>query len=310
MWEKIVAKAVLIREFEKCVQAVYWDDLIQSPVHLSIGQELASCLIADNYISGDHVIGNYRSHAITLALSEEVEEIILELMGKKAGVSGGKAGSMHLSVPNKNLMWTSAIVGSGVPVACGVAEALKRDHNGNIATVMFGDGALEEGCVQESLNIASTFSLPLVFFLEDNGLAIYTSKEKRTSVKDYCSLAEAFGIYAIDSTYKNPIGLRNDVNVAYKYVRATGRPCFIRVECCRWLQHVGVDDDWHIGYRDINELQAWKEVDVIENPHIVGLSNHVIKSYEEEYSTYFRSLFSRCAKMSDPDERDLLANVY
>ena len=309
-WSQIVDKVILIREFEKCIQSVYWDDIIQSPVHLSIGQELASCLIADNHSEGDHVIGNYRSHAIALALSTNYEALILELMGKQSGVSGGKAGSMHLSVPEKNMMWTSAIVGSGVPVACGIAEALKRDGNGNIATVMFGDGALEEGCVQESLNLASTFKLPLVFILEDNGLAIYTSKEKRTSIIDYCALANVYGIHSIDASYQDPHELRSRVNSAYAFVKETGYPCFVRIECCRWLQHVGVNEDWHIGYRDISELQRWKSVDVVEHPSIVGLAEVDTLNATSKYKELFSTLFAKCAQEPEPEPFELLLNVY
>jgi len=309
-WSQIVDKAILIREFERCIQSVYWDDQIQSPVHLSIGQELASCLIADNHREGDHVIGNYRSHAIALALSTNYEALILELMGKRSGVSGGKAGSMHLSVPEKNMMWTSAIVGSGVPVACGIAEALKRDKNGNVATVMFGDGSLEEGCVQESLNIASTFKLPLVFILEDNGLAIYTSKEKRTSILDYCAFAMSYGIHSIDSSYQDPVELRSRVNSAYAYVRETGHPCFVRIECCRWMQHVGVNEDWDIGYRDISELQKWKSFDIIENSSIVGVSEIDSRNATLNYKELFTTMFAKCAQEPEPEPSELLLNVY
>ena len=154
-WELILEKTILIREFEKVIQELYLSDCIQSPVHLSIGQELTAVLMAHFYKKNDHLVGNYRSHALALSISEAYEPIILELLAKKEGVSGGKAGSMHLSVPNRNLMWTSAIVGTGVPIATGIAESLKRASKNNIVAVMFGDGAIEEGCVLESLNLSS-----------------------------------------------------------------------------------------------------------------------------------------------------------
>ena len=131
-WEIILEKTILIREFEKMIQTLYHTDCIQSPVHLSIGQELTAVLISQFYKEGDHLVGNYRSHALALSISDVFEPIILELLAKKDGVSGGKAGSMHLSVPNKNLMWTSAIVGTGVPIATGIAESLKRQTNNNV----------------------------------------------------------------------------------------------------------------------------------------------------------------------------------
>ena len=109
------------------------------------------------------------------------------------GMYGGRAGSMHLGDPKENMPWTSAIVGSGVPVAAGAAQACKWDKENAITVCMFGDGAIEEGGVLETLNIASSRELPLLMILEDNDLAIYTRKNKRTSKYfDYSKLAEAF----------------------------------------------------------------------------------------------------------------------
>ena len=99
-WSLILEKSIAIRQFESVVQHLYSTDCIQSPVHLSIGQELASALIAVNYNPGDYLVGNYRSHGLCWLLT--IKPLILEL-SQTDGVSAGKAGSMHLSVPNKNL---------------------------------------------------------------------------------------------------------------------------------------------------------------------------------------------------------------
>ena len=99
--------------------------------------------MAKFYRKGDHLVGNYRSHALSLSITDNLKPIVLELLAKKDGVSGGKAGSMHLSVPEKNLMWTSAIVGTGVPIATGIAESLKRLTKDNLV--------LLEGQTVESL---------------------------------------------------------------------------------------------------------------------------------------------------------------
>ena len=138
-WKELLEKTILIREFEKTIQKLYLTDCIQSPVHLSIGQELTSVLMAKFYKKGDYLVGNYRSHALALSIAEVYEPLVLELLAKKSGTSGGKAGSMHLSVPEKNMMWTSAIVGTGVPIATGIAESLKRKSKDNLVAVMFGD---------------------------------------------------------------------------------------------------------------------------------------------------------------------------
>lgn len=208
IWRQILEKTIVIRQFEEVVQDLYSTDCIQSPVHLSIGQELASALIAFNYHNGDHLVGNYRSHGLCVGIADDYEPLILELLAKRDGVSSGKAGSMHLSVPDKNLTWTSAIVGTGVPISLGIADALKRKRSNAVVTVMFGDGAIEEGYVLESMNIASLFKLPIVFLLEDNNLAIHSSKTARSAAVNYLSLASSFNIKTFDSSYKDPTSFR------------------------------------------------------------------------------------------------------
>jgi TPP-dependent pyruvate/acetoin dehydrogenase alpha subunit len=308
-WKKTIETAVLIRQFEERIQKVYHTDCIQSPVHLSIGQELACALIADNYIPGDYAIGNYRSHGLALALAADYRPLVLELMAKKGGTSGGKAGSMHLSVPENNMMWTSAIVGSGVPVSLGIADALKRSSSSNIACVLFGDGAIEEGCVLESLNIASLMSLPIIFILENNGLAIHSRKEARSSVADYLSLPASFGISTYQSSYRDPIGLSSQFNAAFSYVREVRQPAFLVVDCFRWVEHVGVAFDWDLGYRKPVELQDWQKYDVIQNPSLVAVDTDYVHSLEKKYNDLFQVMFEECLLEPDPLQSDLLSNV-
>ena len=267
-------------------------------------------MISNFYKKEDYVVGNYRSHGISLALADDFEPLILELLAKSDGVSGGKAGSMHLSVPNKNLMWTSAIVGSGVPVAVGLAEALKRTSKENVVSVMFGDGAIEEGCVVESLNISSVFKLPIVFILEDNGLAIHTKKDARSGLRNYCKLAEAYGIKTFQSTYKKPEDLYEKFNDAYNFSRNERRPSFVKVDCYRWIDHVGVSEDWNLGYRNKNELDPWLETDIIHNPEIISLNKSFVTEKSTFYSNLFSKLFNNLLNSTDPQPSELLKNVF
>jgi TPP-dependent pyruvate/acetoin dehydrogenase alpha subunit len=306
---EILNKVIKIREFEQRIQELYHLDIIQSPVHLSIGQELTSVLISENMEKTDKVVGNYRSHAIAVALSDNVEDLILELMAKESGVSGGKAGSMHLSVPERGLMWTSAIVGTGVPVACGIAEALRRDDSGAICTVMFGDGAIEEGGVLEAINLAQTRKLPIVFVLEDNGLAIHTNKESRTSVKDYCDIAATYRVKSWKLTYKEPVNMAAQFKSAYDYCRKYCLPVLLDIQCYRWTEHVGIGYDWDLGYRKEEEVYEWKKHDIIENPDIIGVDVEYVKEESKKYKKYFQNQFDKCKEMKDSYPENIYLNV-
>ena len=309
-WEIILEKTIIVREFEKVIQSIYHTDCIQSPVHLSIGQELTAVLMAKFFKEGDHLVGNYRSHALAISISDFFEPIVLELLAKKDGVSGGKAGSMHLSVPDKNMMWTSAIVGTGVPIATGISESLKRLTKDNVVSVMFGDGAIEEGCVMESLNLSSVFKLPIIFILEDNGLAINTRKKKRTSLKSYSDLANSFNINTFSASFKKPHELYNAFQEAYQLSRTERIPTFIEIECFRWIEHVGITDDWDLGYRSISELEEWRKFDIIDSPQIISMSEKFVKEKSKFYQAMFQDMFKRCANHADPDKSDLLKNVF
>lgn len=265
-WDKIIADVAEIRGFEEAIEEVYEKDLIESPVHLSIGQELTSVLIGIYKQKKDVVIGNYRSHALAMAVSKNRKGLVDELCASNKGIYGGRAGSMHLGDPKENMPWTSAIVGSGVPIAAGAAQACKWDKEGAITVCMFGDGAIEEGGVLETLNIASSRGLPLLMVLEDNDLAIYTRKDKRTSKYfDYSKLAGAFGIRYEESSLKQPIETQMKIKELYGYCRDKCKPAIIRVKCYRWRQHVGIKGDYDRGYREIDELKEWIECDIVEN---------------------------------------------
>ena len=148
-----------IRLIEEAIATRYSEQEMRCPVHLSIGQEVFSVLLAGNIQKEDKVIGNYRSHALSLALTKNPQSIADELFAKATGEFGGRGGSMHLGCTDMGMPWTSAIVASGIPVAEGMAEAQKRlndlDNKKRIVICQFGDGAMEEGVFTESINYAS-----------------------------------------------------------------------------------------------------------------------------------------------------------
>ena len=296
-WKKITELTAEIRGFEEAIEDVYAEDMIESPVHLSIGQELISVLAGLNSEREDVIVGTYRSHAITLARSEKRAEIIDELCGTKDGIYGGRAGSMHLGDPDANMPWTSAIVGSGVPIAAGAAQACKWDEEGGICICLFGDGAIEEGGVLETLNIASSRGLPLLMILEDNDLAIYTKKAKRSHESfSYKKLAEAFGIKYTKATLKEVFKLEKAMHNAFEYCRREIKPILFHVECYRWRQHVGINGDFDRGYRTEKELIEWVENDIIEGNRFKYKAEFGAFVTKEHYRMLYADCFRRVKK--------------
>ena len=310
---EIIEKILFIRRFEEKIIEIYHTDVIKSPVHLSIGQELFSVLLAKHVKKEDKVIGNYRSHALALSLTNEPQKIADELFAKKAGEYGGRGGSMHLGCTENGMSWTSAIVASGIPVAVGVAEAQKRlneiDNKNRIVICQFGDGAMEEGVFIESINYASLKKLPILFACEDNGLAIHTYKSARTPANSYENRISAFGMNTSSFTYKSPKNLSEGIAYAVDEVRKNS-PHFLIVDCFRWMEHVGVGFDWDLGYRNKKELDVWKEFDIETNPELWSCSKEVVDKINIKVKERVENIFREAHSKEDAPRDSLLNNVY
>ena len=313
MDKKIIEKVLFIRRFEEKIIKIYHTDVVKSPVHLSIGQELFSVLLATQINNGDKIVGNYRSHALALSLTKNPQSISDELFAKKTGEFGGRGGSMHLGCVEMGMPWTSAIVASGIPVAVGIAEAQKRlnsiDNKKRIVICQFGDGAMEEGVFIESINYASLKNLPILFACEDNELAIHSKKNARTPDTSYEERISAYGIETSSYSYKNPKDLEEGINAALQKVR-NNEPHFLIVKCYRWLEHVGVGYDWNLGYRNKEELNYWQQFDIETNPALWGVSEREINEINVKVSQTVEQIFKESHNKQDAEEGSLLNNVY
>jgi len=313
MDRKIIEKILFIRRFEEKIIEIYHTDVVKSPVHLSIGQELFSVLLADKVQNEDKVIGNYRSHALSLALTNNPQSIVDELFAKATGEFGGRGGSMHLGCTDKGMPWTSAIVASGIPVAVGIAEAQKRlndlDNKKRIVICQFGDGAMEEGVFTESINYASLRNLPILFACEDNGLAIHSERNARTPDTPYSERISSYGIDVSSFSYTDPNELSRGVDLAIEKVREN-KAHFLIVKCFRWMEHVGVGFDWDLGYREEKELNYWKNFDLETRPELWGFSENDIKEINMLVKENIENIFERAHNQKDTEESSILNNVY
>lgn len=163
-----------IRRIEETIAEIYASDKIQSPVHLSLGQEAVAVGVCSQLETTDLVFGTYRGHALYLAKGGSLKKMMAELFGKQTGSGKGKAGSMHLADPDVGVMGSSAVVASTISHAVGAAYAARFKSSSQIVACFFGDGATGEGVYHESLNFASKQRLPILFVCENNGWAIST----------------------------------------------------------------------------------------------------------------------------------------
>ena len=260
IYRRLFRTALLIRLVEERIIALYPSDKIQSPMHLSIGQEAVAVGVCDALRADDLVFATYRSHGFYIAKGGKLDAMFAELYGRKDGISGGKAGSMHLAAPDVGLMGSSAVVASTIPHAVGAALSFKRRGGDRIAAAVFGDGATEEGVYHESLNFAALMRVPVLFLCEDNGLAVHSHRPIRQSYR-LIEHAAAYGIAGrrLEEGW-DMLAVRQATLEAAAHVRS-GEPFVLEIATSRYKEHVGVGEDFHFNYRTTDSVDAWKRRD-------------------------------------------------
>ncbi len=285
LYRGLLRTSLLIRLVEERIIELYPSDRIQSPVHLSIGQEAVAVGICDALRPDDLVFATYRSHSFYIAKGGRLDEMFAELYGRMGGVSKGKAGSMHLSAPQVGLMGSSAVVASTIPHAVGAALSFKRQGSTRVALAVFGDGATEEGVYHESLNFAALFKVPVLFVCEDNGLAVHSHRHIRQSYS-LSKHAAAFGIASrrVEEGW-DALAVRRATLEALEKVRA-GQPFLLEIATARYKEHVGVGEDFHFGYRAQAAIDAWKKRDplITDTALVEELTPGVLREIEAAVS--------------------------
>jgi TPP-dependent pyruvate/acetoin dehydrogenase alpha subunit len=256
-------KLYLIRASEEKIIKHYFEDEMKTPMHMSMGEEAIAVGICSALKDSDQVFGTYRSHAIYLTKTDQIEHFFAEMYGKGTSLQKGKAGSMHLCFPEHGFMGTSAIVGSVIPVAVGAAFANKTANNDKIAAVFFGDGAIDEGVFWESLNVACLMKLPILFICEDNGYAVHSPAAARHGYGRITDIVSRFNCTVMEETTTDTETIYDLANEAIRSVKTDQKPCFLYLNYYRYLEHVGVCEDFNAGYRSEGEFKEWKKKDPV-----------------------------------------------
>jgi len=265
---------LLIRKTEKQLALGRKNGIIGGPVHLGVGQEAIAVGVSKNLQKTDRIFGGHRSHSHLLALNPDFYRLFAEVLGKKTGFSKGMGGSMHLYDQPSGFYGSVPIVAGTVSLAVGAAMAAKLQKTDDIGVVYIGDGAVEEGVVHESFNLAKIQKAPILFVIENNLFASHM----HISLRQPSDMISRFAI-ANDIPYKLVDG--NDVVEVAKAskeliddMRAGKGPGFIELVTYRWYGHVDWRDDVDVGVaRSLDDIENWKARDPIAR-----LSKSMIKS--------------------------------
>jgi len=299
-----------IRRVEEEVARIYPTDRIKSPVHLSIGQEAVSVGVCMALQQDDIVFGTYRGHALYLAKGGDLKKMFAELYGKATGCAKGKGGSMHLVDVEHGVMVTSAVVGTTIPNAVGYALAARLQQRNIVVASFFGDGAVEEGVFQESLNFAALKGIPILFVCENNEYAIHSPRPTRQANLDICARVEATGVPAIRLESDDAVQVYEHAAARIRDMRE-GRsgPQFMECPTYRWKEHVGPNEDFKHGYRRVSEAEPWMAAD---QARLLGerLASAVRQQIETRVEAEIREAIAFAEASPWPAAEELYTDVY
>ena len=247
----------LIRQVETALTRLFANGEVPGFIHLSIGQEAVATGIASALQAQDSLATTHRGHGHVLARGMEVTGFMKEIMGREGGLCKGRGGSMHVADLSLGILGANGIVGAGIPIALGSAMAHKIRKTGGVAVAFFGDGAMAEGVLHETMNMASLWKSPLLMVCENNGWSEFspTSRQFTASLQ---KLAEAFGIGYAQVDGNDVIAVADAAAAAAEQLRVGKGPFVLECVTHRVRGHFEGDAQ---KYRDAGELESVHEHD-------------------------------------------------
>jgi len=250
----------LVRAYEECLAARATPT---SPgTCTSVGQEAAAVGVVQALEARDRILTNHRSAGHLLARGADAGRLMAEVMGRASGYCQGRSGSLHVSARDLGVVLTSTIVGGELSLAPGVALAQKmgRQESGGLTAVFFGDGAACQGIFHESVNLAVTWQLPVLYVCENNEWQAYVRRDETMPVAHVADWMRGHGLH-VRTVDGNDVELVHAAaREAVATIRATGRPYLLELSTYRTRGHFEPDDQ---AYVDAGELAAWKGRDPV-----------------------------------------------
>lgn len=274
---------LLIRHFELSILQLFTKGLLTGTTHTCMGQEYIPVAMRSLTDEGDFVFSNHRGHGHFLSRYPEPAGLLAEIMGRQGATCGGVGGSQHLL---RESFMSSGILGQVIPVACGMALGFKRRSPGHLAIAHLGDGTWGEGVVYEALNIAQLWRLPVVFVVENNGIAQSTPTDRQLA-GDIEGRAKAFGISYEKVGTIDVNKIRYCLAPVLRRARCEQIPTVIEFETVRVGPHSKGDDS-----RNSSELAGVQERD-----------------WYRQYKRHFPEQFSRLDDRACRQMQDVVADV-
>jgi pyruvate dehydrogenase E1 component subunit alpha len=259
---RMLREMLLIRRFEEKAGEAYALGKIGGFCHLYIGQEAVAVGVSAALEPTDYVIASYREHGQALVRGISARAVMAELFGKSTGCSAGKGGSMHLFDVAKRFMGGHGIVGGHLPLATGLAFAIKYRGGDEVCACFFGEAAVNIGAFHEALNMASVWKLPVIFLCENNRYGMGTAFERVAAVTDVVEHACSYDIAGEVVNGMDVLDVQQAMQRAVQRARKGGHPTLLEVRTYRYMGH-SMSDPLHGVYRTKDEVEEQKKKDPI-----------------------------------------------
>jgi len=304
-----------IQKVELKIAELNHEDEMKTPVHFCLGQEAIAAGVCLNLNSDDHVFSNHRCHGHYIAKKGDLKAMVAELYNRETGCSKGRGGSMHLIDTSVGLLGTSSIVGGCIPIATGSALASLLKKTNRVSVAFFGDAAVEEGVIYESINFAMLKKLPVVYICENNFYSVFSHLNKRQASDDIYRRFEGLGIpsYRVDGN--NVIEVYRTAGQAIDNARQGGGPSFIEARTYRLKDHHGTGSGVEVGYRTQKEVDEWASKCPVKHFERFLLEQQLMTAKEaDEYNSKLDQEIEEAFEFAQnsplPNEDDVLENLY
>lgn len=301
----------LQRRFEERAAQSYQKGKFGGFCHLYIGQEAISTAFEQVLNPDDDMVSGYRIHGIGLARGITAREAMAELYGKVTGCARGKGGSMHFFDADKHFWGGHGIVGGQIPLGAGLAFANKYNNTKRLAVSFFGDGAVDQGSLNESFNLAQLWRLPVIFVVENNGYSMGTAVG-RHSAGELHKRALAYNMKHDVVNGLDLFSMIEKIQEVAADVRENSNPWFLEVRTYRYRGHSMSDPQ---NYRSKDEMDEFKSLDPIERLRTYLVENGIaenstLENIEEEINAEVMDAIDFAENSPFPDADDLYRDVY
>ena len=305
---------LLIRRFEEKAAEAYALGKVGGFLHLYIGEEAVAVGATSALRPDDYVISAYREHGHCLAKGADPKRMMAELFGRRDGLSKGKGGSMHLFDKSVNFLGGHAIVGAHLPVAAGVAFAIKYEQRDQVIVCYFGDGAVPQGEFHESLNLTALWKLPVIYLCENNRYAMGTSIERALAQTQIWKFGQTYGIPSEKVDGMEVLAVREVVARAVERARRDKTPSLIEEDTYRFRGH-SMRDPAGAVYRTKEEVEHEKERDpiVLFRARVLAagaLSEADIRAIEKDVNDRMDEAVAFADASPEPPAEWLFTDIY